>query len=407
MKHVLIIISTILAAMLFLGKTTPTFAQTTFRFGVWADTKSGTGVLNTDSISIAAKNPLFLFYPGDVCSSGPDTACFATWKTAYNAGGDLFSKTFASRGNHDASGTALWTANFNVASVVSKIAATNLSQLSTNLSYSFDYGNSHFVAIDMPGGDATTMSSGQLTWLDSDLTSAEDRGIKHSFVFFHGPEYPMGGHCCTNATSLAQTLGRHVSVSASFHGHEHNLAYSHIDSTKIAGITHQYEEFTSGGAGADLYGCQRGDWCKSMSGFMTVDVNGTSFTVTVYNSSGVSQNSWTFNKSSGSPTPTPVSTNTPTPTPTSTHTPTPTPTPVSTNTPTPTPTSTHTPTPTPTTPPLNGDANGDGKVDGIDYVIWLTHYSQSISGGRSVGDFNLNGKIDGIDYVIWLNAYTG
>ncbi len=47
--------------------------------------------------------------------------------------------------------------------------------------------------------------------------------------------------------------------------------------------------------------------------------------------------------------------------------------------------------------PLQGDANGDGAVDNLDYQVWLTN---SLS-----ADFNADGKVDGIDYVIWLNHY--
>ena len=52
-----------------------------------------------------------------------------------------------------------------------------------------------------------------------------------------------------------------------------------------------------------------------------------------------------------------------------------------------------------------GDADSDGKVDGVDYVIWLNHYDQITGNGASDGDFNGDGKVDGIDYVIWLNNY--
>jgi hypothetical protein len=351
MKHTIITIITVLAAGFFIAGAAPVSAQTaSFRFGVWADTKSGTGVLNADSVSIAKKNPLFLFYPGDVCDSGPNASCFAIWKAAYNAGGDLLSKSFVSRGNHDSSGTSFWVANYDVAGAASKIGATNLTQLSTNLTYSFDYGNSHFAAVDLPGGDATTMSQAQINWLDSDLTAAEGRGVTHSFVFFHGPEYPMGGHCCTNATALAQMLGKHTSLAATFHGHEHNLAYTHLDSTKIAGVAHPYEVFTSGGGGADLYGCQRGDWCQKMTGYMTVDVNGSSYSVTAYSSAGVAQISWTFNSSNNGPTVTPVP-NTPVP-PTATTKPVPTSTPKP-NGPTSTPIPTSTPGPTNQPVPTN------------------------------------------------------
>jgi hypothetical protein len=52
-----------------------------------------------------------------------------------------------------------------------------------------------------------------------------------------------------------------------------------------------------------------------------------------------------------------------------------------------------------------GDANKDGRIDGIDYVIWLNHYTQQTSMGASDGDFNLDGHVDGIDYIYWLNNY--
>ncbi len=63
------------------------------------------------------------------------------------------------------------------------------------------------------------------------------------------------------------------------------------------------------------------------------------------------------------------------------------------------------PTPTPTPTPFPGDANNDGKVDGLDYVVWLTHYNTNVSGAQN-GDFNNSGRVDGLDYVIWLNNYT-
>ena len=56
------------------------------------------------------------------------------------------------------------------------------------------------------------------------------------------------------------------------------------------------------------------------------------------------------------------------------------------------------------TPGKPGDADGNGLVDGLDYVIWLNNYNQQTTGaGR--GDFNNSGYVDGLDYVIWLNNY--
>lgn len=57
--------------------------------------------------------------------------------------------------------------------------------------------------------------------------------------------------------------------------------------------------------------------------------------------------------------------------------------------------------------PIPGDGNGDRKVDGLDYVIWLNHYQPGIqtNGGATVGDYNNDGFVDGLDYVLWLNNY--
>lgn len=54
---------------------------------------------------------------------------------------------------------------------------------------------------------------------------------------------------------------------------------------------------------------------------------------------------------------------------------------------------------------IYGDANGDGRVDGIDYVIWLNNYNTQTENGASAGDFNEDGRVDGVDYVVWLNTY--
>ena len=51
------------------------------------------------------------------------------------------------------------------------------------------------------------------------------------------------------------------------------------------------------------------------------------------------------------------------------------------------------------------DANADGTVDGLDYVIWLNNYNQTVSNGTTSGDFDANGFVDGLDYVLWLNSY--
>jgi outer membrane protein assembly factor BamB len=52
-----------------------------------------------------------------------------------------------------------------------------------------------------------------------------------------------------------------------------------------------------------------------------------------------------------------------------------------------------------------GDANGDSRVDGADYVLWANRYKKS--GNPAQGDFDGNGVVDGADYIVWANRYTG
>ncbi|KKU96023.1 MAG: hypothetical protein UY28_C0039G0005, partial [Candidatus Amesbacteria bacterium GW2011_GWB1_48_13] len=94
---------------------------------------------------------------------------------------------------------------------------------------------------------------------------------------------------------------------------------------------------------------------------------------------------------------------TPTKTPTPIKSPTKTPTPIKSPTKTPTPIKSPTKTPTPVSG-KPGDANGDNLVNGLDYLIWLSHYGEFVSGPAN-GDFNNSGKVDGADYLIWLSNY--
>ena len=56
-------------------------------------------------------------------------------------------------------------------------------------------------------------------------------------------------------------------------------------------------------------------------------------------------------------------------------------------------------------PVVPGDANGDGHVDGLDYLIWASHYGDNPAedppGFPDNGDLDDNGVVDGLDYLLW------
>ena len=54
-----------------------------------------------------------------------------------------------------------------------------------------------------------------------------------------------------------------------------------------------------------------------------------------------------------------------------------------------------------------GDADGNCKVDFIDFAIWMLHFGQATTNGITDGDFNNSNFVDFVDYAVWrLNFGT-
>src|SRR3989338_8716800 len=283
----------------------PASAHAAFRFGAWGDTKTGTSVFAASAQTLKGilPQPIFTVYTGDLCDSG--SGCntpTGAWSNALRpAGGPDYRATiFPIRGNHDGDLTG-WQANFDLRGVAGLVGATNYTELNTDVTYSFDYENAHFVGIDITG-DVTKISAAQIAWLDADLTAAEARGLQHAFLWWHGPFFAMDGHCCpVPPSSFINVLNKHAIVSATFHGHEHIYTYSHINASRVPGVTHEFEQFITGanGAGPSSYTASKADYgMPDKSGFVLIDVNGPSFTATFFvNGSSVPQYTKTFTKS--------------------------------------------------------------------------------------------------------------
>jgi acid phosphatase type 7 len=268
-----------------------------FRFISWGDTKSATSVLTALSNQAIALKPAFSLYSGDMVSTWSDSA-MDTWKNAIDGGkaNGLFQNTFTVRGNHDAtssSGYLNWmAAHHPLAKAASSLGAKSYSDMAGKASqvYSFDYGNAHFVGLDSTG-DADTIGSDQITWLDGDLAAAQGRGLAHAFLFFHGPIYCVAEHCdcktniCKSGIyKLVTVLNKYPFVSATFHGHEHVYAYTLLDNKRDAKITHPFHQFVTGDAGAGPDVCDNGryDYWMNSHGFLVVDVAGKQVSASFY-----------------------------------------------------------------------------------------------------------------------------
>jgi hypothetical protein len=54
---------------------------------------------------------------------------------------------------------------------------------------------------------------------------------------------------------------------------------------------------------------------------------------------------------------------------------------------------------------LRADFNGDGRVDGVDFLIWQSHYPTASGATFATGDANGDGKVDGVDFLAWQSCY--
>ena len=56
--------------------------------------------------------------------------------------------------------------------------------------------------------------------------------------------------------------------------------------------------------------------------------------------------------------------------------------------------------------PVRGDFNDDGKVDGLDFLVWQANYPTESGATRTDGDATGDGKVDGLDFLEWQAAYN-
>jgi hypothetical protein len=296
---------------------TPSLVPGSFTFASTGDGQDEAANFPNTTNAIAALHPDLVIFNGDLEQDGVRSSEMNEMVAGLKTAG-IFDLTFLVRGNHDdeQSGSAgLWEAYFSATpnikvlpAGVSNFVAINSS--STYLTYSFDFGNSRFIGVDSPG-DADLITSAEYTFMDQRLTDAESHELVHAFIFFHGGEYCTTSlHCdCTaktdgscTPTAFINLINKHPIVSATFHGHEHILAWIHMDNTRVPGLTHSYEEFFTSPSGGGSYNQylypNRVDYYypdmpdSYDTGFGFVTVSGNSFTVSFYKA-GTSAAVWT------------------------------------------------------------------------------------------------------------------
>ena len=144
------------------------------------------------------------------------------------------------------------------------------------LSYSFDYGNTHFTIVNTDRwyyGDPKDTTDDRrdwhyikhLDWLENDLASARERGVDHIFIASHDMIYPVGGHLHDGLPNLGRKFKFPMDSTQTWYMNQRQQVIDILDrydvSVHLCGHEHLYSrqkvnniyEIIAGSAGAPLY----------------------------------------------------------------------------------------------------------------------------------------------------------
>lgn len=260
-----------------------------FSFAVIGDTQSFKGAEGSFLQSvrqIKSKNTDVVVGIGDLVGSCDDrNECMeklTNWKNNLNI---LNSKIYAVQGNHDRTGREkadkAWQDVFNF--------PLNGPEGFSEMVYSFDFKNSHFVILASDKPEEHLVNSKQLVWLEQDLAKSAS---KNNFVFVHEPAYPTGSKIGegldvnkNNRDKLWQILERR-NVTAVFSGHEH------IHSRKKIGGTYQFIFGNTETFNHNMPASGMVEYAYTGNHFGLIEVNGSEVIVNVYSPQGQLLNSF-------------------------------------------------------------------------------------------------------------------
>lgn len=269
--------------------------ENNFTFAILGDTQrfnagNPNGNFQKAVKNISQDNVSLVFAMGDLVSSCEgDSKCvqkFSDWKKVL---GSLMSKTYATMGNHDrikADADKAWDSSFDF--------PLNGPSGYKEMTYSFDYANSHFVVLDSDAPGAHKINDTQRTWLEKDLTGNKEENI---FVVFHEPAYPVSDKATesldvypSERNALWQIFEKY-NVAAVFNGHEHIVSRRKIGKVYqfVFGSTDSFDHGLPA-AGVAEYASQ------GQGRFGIVKVNGNEITVETHDSNGKLLNTFTFSK---------------------------------------------------------------------------------------------------------------
>jgi len=242
-----------------------------FRFAVYGDSRSNPRMHKKIAQGILAQNPDFILHVGDIV---PDGSKQDKWKKHFfKPLADVIAHIpiFPSVGNHE-KGSQFYFRYFSLPQGSSERKGRHNESW-----YSFDYGNSHFVALD--SNREYKRGSQQYRWLKRDLRTSK---AKWKFVFFHHPPYNSGAHKSLLPLRDALTpLFRKYGVDMVFSGHAHTYERTYPIKAFAKPKSHPIIYVVTGGGAAKLHNITPGLWTASSAlihHFCLVEISGDNLT---------------------------------------------------------------------------------------------------------------------------------
>ena len=254
-----------------------------FRFAVYGDSRSIPDMHKKIVQGILVQNPDFILHVGDIVSDGLKGDKWE--KQFFKPLSEVIAHIpiFPSLGNHEKN---------------SEFYFRYFSLPNNESWYSFDYGNSHFVALD--SNSPYKRGSKQYRWLKQDLRKSK---AQWKFVFFHHPPYNSGTHKSMLSLRDALTpLFRKYGVDMVFSGHAHTYERTYPIKAFLKPKSHPTTYIVTGGGGAKLHKITPGMWTASSAlihHFCSIEIAGDDLTFTAFDKDYKILDKFSINKSRG------------------------------------------------------------------------------------------------------------
>lgn len=223
--------------------------ETNFKFAIFGDSHYGKGDLKKFKKAVEfveKENVDLVLTTGDNIANCENKRCkkrIIDWERSMNS---LIPKLFPTFGNHDVEeeykkSAKYWTDYLTL--------PENGPENFKELTYSFDYGNTHFVILTSSFPKTHRVNDEQIEWLKSDL---KNNNKQNTFIFFHESAFPVSekideslDHKEDQRDKLWSVIDKY-NVTSVFSGHEHLHSRRLIDDKVFPNAENNIYQFITG-----------------------------------------------------------------------------------------------------------------------------------------------------------------